>query len=72
MKKTAGGTETTVSLKAGTSPAISGTAVTLTLAAAVTATDTAVKVSYAVPASGDNNSSSTPPATPRRPSPTAR
>ena len=56
VKKTpAGGTEGTVSLKAGTSPAISARTVTLTLAAAVTATDTAVKVSYAVPASGDDN-----------------
>ena len=56
VKRTpAGGTEGTVSLKAGTSPAISARTVTLTLAAAVTATDTAVKVSYAVPASGDNN-----------------
>ena len=56
MKKTpAGGTEGTVSLKAGTSPAISARTVTLTLAAAVTATDTAVKVSYAVPTTGSDN-----------------
>ena len=55
VKKTAGGTENDGLPEGGTSPAISGTAVTLTLAAAVTATDTAVKVSYAVPASGDDN-----------------
>ena len=55
VKKTAGGTETTVSLKAGTPPAISARTVTLTLAAAVTAADTDVKVSYAVPATGDDN-----------------
>ena len=54
VKRTpAGGSEQTVSLS-GT-PAISGKVVTLTLAAAVTATDTAVKVSYAVPSSGDAN-----------------
>ena len=54
VKRTpAGGSEQTVSLS-GT-PAISGKVVTLTLAAAVTATDTAVKVSYAVPSSGDTN-----------------
>ena len=55
VKRTRDGTEATVSLKAGTSPAISARTVTLTLAAAVTATDTAVKVSYAAPSTGDNN-----------------
>ena len=54
VKKTpAGGTEQTVSLS-GT-PSISDTTVSLTLAAAVTATDTGVKVSYAVPTTGSAN-----------------
>ena len=56
MKKTpAGGTEQTVSLSGTVSPAIRGATVSLTLAAAVTATDTAVKVSYAVPSTGSAN-----------------
>ncbi len=54
VKKTPqGGTESTVSLS-GT-PSISGDTVTLTLAAAVVATDTGVKVTYTKPASGTNN-----------------
>ena len=54
VKKTPqGGSETTVSLTG--SPAISGATVTLTLAAAVVATDTGVKVSYTKPTSGTDN-----------------
>lgn len=54
VKKTPqGGTEQTVSLS-GT-PAIDGRALTLTLADAVAATDTEVKVSYTEPASGTGN-----------------
>ena len=53
MKRTRGGTEATVNLSG--SPAISGKTVTLTLAAAVVSTDTAVKVSYTKPTSGENN-----------------
>ena len=54
VKKTPqGGTESTVSLS-GT-PSISGDTVTLTLAAAVVATDTGVKVTYTKPATGTNN-----------------
>ena len=55
VKRTRAGTESTVSLSASVPPAISDTTLTLTLAAAVVATDTAVKVSYTVPTSGDNN-----------------
>ena len=54
VKKTPqGGSEQTVSLS-GT-PSISGDTVTLTLASAVVATDTDVKVSYTVPSSGTDN-----------------
>ena len=56
VKKTPqGGSEAAVSLSTTVGPAISGTTVTLTLAAAVAATDTAVKVSYTKPTSGTNN-----------------
>ena len=55
VKRTRAGTEQTVSLSGTVAPAISGTTVTLTLAAAVTATDTGVKVSYAVPTTGSAN-----------------
>ncbi len=55
VKKTpAGGMETTVTLSS-TAPSISGDTVTLTLGAAVVATDTDVKVTYAGPTSGTNN-----------------
>ena len=53
VKKTSGGSEGTVGLSG--SPSISGNTVTLTLATAVAATDTNVKVSYAVPATGTDN-----------------
>ena len=54
VKKTPqSGSEQTVSLS-GT-PTISGKTVTLTLASAVVDTDTGVKVSYAVPATGSDN-----------------
>ena len=54
VKRTpAAGSEQTVSLS-GT-PSINGATVTLTLSAAVTATDTGVKVSYAVPTTGSAN-----------------
>ena len=54
VKKTpTGGLETTVSL--AESPSISGETVTLTLAAALMATDTSVSVSYTKPTSGTNN-----------------
>ena len=52
VKKGTSGTTQTLS---GT-PSISGSTVTLTLATAVTATDTAVKVAYAKPTSGSANS----------------
>ena len=54
VKKTVGGTEEDVTLS-GTSPSISGATVTLTLATAVVSTDTDVKVSYAKPDSGTDN-----------------
>ena len=54
VKKTASGTEETVTLSA-TPPVISGKTVTLTLGAGVVATDTLVKVSYAKPSSGSTN-----------------
>ena len=56
VKKTPAGstTEETVILSA-TAPAISGKTVTLTLATALAAGDTGVKVSYAQPSSGANN-----------------
>ena len=70
MKKTPHqGTEETVTLGA-TAPSIAGKAVTLTLASAVVSTDTGVKVSYAVPATGTDNKVVTRWATPRRGSPT--
>ena len=54
VKKTpSGGSETTVTLSG--SPSVSGSAVTLTLGAAVVATDTAVKVSYTKPTTGSAN-----------------
>ena len=53
VKKTAGGSEQLVSLSG--SPRISGKTVTLTLASAVVATDTDVKVSYTKPDSGSDN-----------------
>ena len=54
VKKTPqNGTEETVTLSG--SPSISGAAVTLTLAAAVAATDGGVKVTYARPGSGSGN-----------------
>ena len=55
MKRTRAGTEETVSLSASTPPAISARTVSLTLSAAVTATDSAVKVSYTVPTTGADN-----------------
>ena len=54
VKRTRGGMEATVDLSS-TAPSISGTTVTLTLAAALLNTDTAVKVSYEKPSSGTNN-----------------
>ncbi|MYI67987.1 MAG: hypothetical protein F4103_04240, partial [Boseongicola sp. SB0673_bin_14] len=54
VKKTpAGGNPQTVSLSG--SPSISGDTVTLTLATAVVATDTGVKVSYTAPTTGTDN-----------------
>ena len=53
VKKTSGGSQRTVSLSG--SPSIRGNIVTLTLASAVAATDTGFKVSYAVPATGADN-----------------
>ena len=54
MKKTpSGGSEQTESLSG--SPSISGTTVTLTLAAAVAHNDTGVKVSYTKPGTDSNN-----------------
>ena len=71
VKKTpSGGSETSVSL-AG-SPSVSGSVVTLTLGAAVVATDTGVKVSYTKPATGPGTGSWTRRATRRRRSPTRR
>ena len=55
MKKTSGGTETTVTLSTTVAPAISGQTVTLTLVTALAATDTAIKVSYTKPTSGTAN-----------------
>ena len=55
VKKTSGGTETTVTLSTATAPVISGKTVTLTLATALVSTDTAVKVSYTKPTTGTNN-----------------
>ena len=56
VKKTpAQGAERTVNLSAGAPPAISGRTVTLTLAAAVVASDFGVKVSYAKPPTGTDN-----------------
>ena len=51
VKKGSGGTEQTLS----GSPSISGSTVTLTLATAVSATDTAVKVAYTKPTTGTAN-----------------
>ena len=53
VKRTRAGTEETVSLSG--SPSISGAVVTLTLAQAVVATDTGVKVSYEAPTTGSGN-----------------
>ena len=54
VKKTpSGGSETIVALTG--SPSISGSAVTLTLAAAVVSTDASVKVSYTRPTTGTDN-----------------
>ena len=56
VKKTpSGGTEAAVGLSTTTGPAISGKTVTLTLASAVMAGDTAIKVSYTMPTSGSAN-----------------
>ena len=55
VKKTASGTETTVTLSTTSAPVISGKTVTLTLATALVSTDTAVKVSYTKPTSGTAN-----------------
>ncbi len=55
VKKTSGGTEATVTLSTTIAPVISGKTVTLILATALVATDTAVKVSYTKPATGSNN-----------------
>ena len=54
-KKPAGGSEQTVSLSGSVSPSISGATVTLTLASAVVATDSGVKVSYGKPTTGSGN-----------------
>ena len=51
VKKGSGGTEQTLS----GSPSISGSTVTLTLATAVSATDTGVKVAYTKPTTGTAN-----------------
>lgn len=53
VKRTRSGSESTVSLTGN--PSISNTTVTLTLATAVVATDTLVKVSYTKPDSGTDN-----------------
>ena len=56
VKKTPhGGSEQTVNLSAGAAPAVSGATVTLTLAAALSAGDTGVKVSYAKPSTDNSN-----------------
>ena len=56
VKKTpAGGGEVAVSLSGTVGPSIDAATVTLTLAQAVVATDTGVKVSYAAPATGSAN-----------------
>ena len=56
VKKTpTSGTEAAVGLSTTTGPTISGKTVTLTLASAVVAGDTAIKVSYTTPASGSAN-----------------
>ena len=55
VKKSASGTETTVTLDSNNAPSISGKTLTLTLDTAVTATDTGVTVSYAKPATGMDN-----------------
>ena len=55
VKRTRAGAEQTVSLSGTVAPAISARTVTLTLADAVVATDTGVKVSYTVPATGTDN-----------------
>ena len=54
-KKPAGGSEQPVSLSGSVSPSISGATVTLTLASAVVATDSGVKVSYGKPTTGSGN-----------------
>ena len=53
VKRTRAGTEATVDLSG--MPSISGAVVTLTLAQAVVATDTGVKVSYEAPTTGSGN-----------------
>ena len=53
-KTPSGGSGETVALS-GAAPVISGATVTLTLAAAVSSTDTGVKVSYTQPATDDDN-----------------
>ena len=53
VKRTRAGTEATVGPSG--MPSISGAVVTLTLAQAVVATDTGVKVSYEAPTTGDGN-----------------
>ena len=55
VKRTRAGAEQTVSLSGTVAPAISARTVTLTLDTAVVATDTGVKVSYTVPATGTDN-----------------
>ncbi len=56
VKKTPlGGTEETVALDSNMAPSISGATVALKLGAAVAATDTAIKVTYAKPSSGSGN-----------------
>ena len=54
-KSPSGGSEETVALSTTDAPAISNNTVTLTLATAVVATDTGVKVTYTVPTSGTDN-----------------
>ena len=54
VKKGPSGSQTTLTLSS-TAPVISGSTVTLTLATAVTTTDTAVKVAYTKPMSGSAN-----------------
>ena len=56
VKRTPSGQgEQSVALSMTTAPAVNGRTVTLTLAAAVSATDTRVKVTYRKPTSGTNN-----------------